>query len=99
VFPRTLVLIMLLSPKGSEGDHAPDILRSMTTDKILAAIDEEIARLKKVRALLSTSTAAAKDNTASPVRNRRKLSAAVRKRIAEAQRKRWAKQKGSATGK
>ena len=71
----------------------------MTTDKILAAIDDEIARLQKVRALLSTSTAAPKDNTASPVRKRRKLSAAARKRIAEAQRKRWAKQKGSAAGK
>src|ERR1017187_3763121 len=47
----------------------------MTTDRILTAIDEEIARLKKVRDLLSTSTAAAKDNTASPVRKRRKLSA------------------------
>ena len=86
------------SPEESEGDHAPDILRSMTTDRILAAIDEEIARLNKVRALLSTSTAAAKDNTASPVRKRRKLSAAARRRIADAQRKRWAKQKGSATG-
>jgi len=71
----------------------------MTTDRILAAIDDEIARLNKVRALLSTSAAAAKDNTASPGRKRRKLSAAARKRIAEAQRKRWAKQKGSAAGK
>ena len=71
----------------------------MTTDKILAAIDEEIARLKKVRALLSTSVAAAQNNTAVSVRKRRKLSAAARKRIADAQRKRWAKQKGSATGK
>jgi hypothetical protein len=79
---------MLPSPKGSEGDHAPDILRSITTDRILAAIDEEIARLKKVRALLSTSTAADKDNTASPVRKRRKLSAVCpeedRRRAAEA---------------
>ena len=71
----------------------------MTTDRILTAIDEEIARLKKVRDLLSTSTAAAKDNTASPVRKSRKLSAAARKRIAEAQRKRWAKQKRRASGK
>ena len=76
----------------------PATTKSMTTDRILAAIDE-IARLKKVRALLSTSTTAAKDNTASPVRKRRKLSAAARKKIAGAQRKRWAKQKGSATGK
>jgi hypothetical protein len=90
---------MLLSQKGSEGNHATDILDSMTNDKILAALDDEIARLKKVRALLSTSTAAAKDGAAAPGRKRRKLSAAARKRIADAQRKRWAKQKGSATGK
>jgi hypothetical protein len=64
VSPRTLILIMLLYPRQSEGDHGPDMLGSMTTDRILAAIDDEIARLKKVRALLSTSTAAAKDNTA-----------------------------------
>jgi hypothetical protein len=99
VFSRTLILIMLLSPKGSEREHAPDTLRFMTTDRILAAIDNEIARLNEVRALLSTSAEAGKDKTASPVRKRRKLSAAARKRIAEAQRKRWAKQKGSAAGK
>ena len=80
-------------------NHAPAILKSMTNDKILAAIDDEIARLKKVRALLSTSTAAANDGAGAPARKRRKLSAAARKRIAEAQRKRWAKEKGSATGK
>jgi len=68
-------------------------------DRILAAIDEEITRLEKVRALLSTSIPAAKDNAASPVRKRRKLGGAARKGIAEAQRKRWTKQKGSATGK
>ena len=68
-------------------------------DRILAAIDEEITRLEKVRAMLSTSIAAAKDNAASTVRKRRKLGGAARKGIAEAQRKRWTKQKGSATGK
>ena len=60
----------------------------MTTDRILASIDEEIARLKKVCDRLSTSTAAAKDNTASPVRKRRKLSEVCpeedRRRAAEA---------------
>lgn len=74
-------------------------LKSMKTERILAAIDDEIARLEKVRALLSTSTAAAKVDIASPARKRRKLSAAARKRIAGSQRKRWTKQKGSATGK
>lgn len=44
----TLVLIMLPSPKGSEENHAPELTCSVTTDRILAAIDEEIARLNKV---------------------------------------------------
>ena len=69
----------------------------MTIDKILATIDDEIARLKKVRALLSTNEAVTE--SVAPVRKRRKLSAAARKKIAEARRKRWAKQKGSATKK
>jgi hypothetical protein len=61
-----------------KGDHAPDILRCITTDRVLAAIDDEIARLNKVRALLSSSTAAAKNKAVSPVRRRRKLSVAAR---------------------
>jgi len=70
VSSRTLILIMLPSPKQSEGHHAPDILRFMTTDRILAAIDDEIARLKKVRALLSTS-ASTKGGVTAPARKRR----------------------------
>ncbi len=68
----------------------------MTLDNILSAIDAEIARLQQVRALLSS------DGTTPPaasVRKRRKLSAAARKKIADAQRKRWAKQKAAANGK
>ncbi len=62
----------------------------MTNAEILAEIDAEIARLKKARALLSTDGT---KNTAAPVRKRRrKLSAAARKRIGDAQRRRWAKQ-------
>jgi len=71
----------------------------MTTDRILAAIDDEIARLNEVRALLSSSAGAAKLKPATEGRKRRRLSAVARKKIAEAQRKRWAKQKGSAAGK
>ena len=71
----------------------------MTTDRILAAINDKIARLNKVRALLSSSAGAAKLKPATEGRKRRKLSAAARKKIAEAQRKRWATQKGSATEK
>ena len=67
----------------------------MTTDKILASIDSEIARLTQVRALLSTNET--KNTTASaPVRKRRKMSAAGRKKIADAQRKRWAALKKTA---
>jgi len=58
----------------------------MTTDKIIAEIDAEIARLKQVRALLSTTKG-------EPIRKRHKLSKAARARIAAAQRLRWAKQK------
>jgi hypothetical protein len=52
--------------------------------------DTEIARLKQARALLSDS---AKNNGAAPARKRRQMSAASRKKIADAQRKRWAAQK------
>jgi hypothetical protein len=68
----------------------------MTIETILASIDSEIARLKQVRALLSGG-GTKKVASAAPVRKRRKLSAASRKKIADAQRKRWANQK--ATGK
>lgn len=57
----------------------------METDKIIQAIDDEIARLKQARGLLSNTTT-------KPVK-RRKLSAEARKRIADAQKKRWAKLK------
>jgi len=46
---------MLPSPKQSERDHAADISGSMTTDRILAAIDDEIARLNKVRSAFRLS--------------------------------------------
>jgi hypothetical protein len=66
----------------------------MTTDKILASIDAEIARLEKVRALLSTD-GIKKAASAAPIRKRRKMSAAGRKKIADAQKARWAKQKAA----
>lgn len=80
----------------------------MTIDSILAQIDSEIARLTQVRALLSgsgttvtkaaTKTAsktASKASSAAPAGRPKKrvLSSEARKRIAEAQRKRWAAQK------
>lgn len=71
----------------------------MIDDKILDAIDEEIDRLQKVRRLLATLLAT--DNQSSLAtevsarKRRRRLSAATRKKIAEGQRKRWAKQKAA----
>lgn len=66
---------------------------------ILSQIDEEIARLTKARALLVAAgrvdlkKIAAVSKAAKP-RKKRVLSAEARKRIADAQRKRWAAQKG-----
>ena len=81
---------------------------SMAIENILAQIDSEIARLKQARALLATigtgSTTsgrkAGKTTAKGKPRKKRVLSADARKRIADAQRKRWAavrakaKQKG-----
>jgi hypothetical protein len=65
---------------------------AMTLDKILASIDSEIAHLKRARALLSTDGI---KKTASAIHKRRKMSAASRKKIADAQKRRWAKQKAA----
>lgn len=67
----------------------------MSTETIVAEIDAEIARLVQVRALLATTGKAAKlaerkAGKAPKVRKQRVLSADARKRIADAQRKRWA---------
>ena len=72
---------MQCNPRGIE------YTSEMTLETIFSSIDSEIARLQKVRALLSDSTPQA----AAP--KRRKLSPAARRKIAAAQRKRWAKQK------
>ncbi|MGH9599449.1 MAG: hypothetical protein ACRD27_06265 [Terracidiphilus sp.] len=73
----------------------------MANDSILAQIDSEIARLTQVRSLLANAgdIAVTVNNSNSKVKKapvkaktgkRRPLSAEARKRIAEAQRKRWA---------
>jgi hypothetical protein len=71
-------------------------------DHILNAIDEEIAKLRQVRAILAGSgqppvgknlTTAAAAAIVTHTKPRRKLSAKARKAIADAQRKRWAKAK------
>jgi hypothetical protein len=78
----------------------------MSIDSILALIDAEIARLKQVRSLLAntgevavkvterkTKKKSAKEKKA---KKTRVLSPEARKRIADAQRKRWAAQKAKA---
>jgi len=66
----------------------------MNTAELLASVDSEIARLEQVKALL-TGTGS---RTVKAGRAKRKytLSPAARKRIGDAQRKRWAKQKKAA---
>ena len=70
----------------------------MAIENILAQLDSEISRLKQARALLANlGTAAApsgrkaeKSASKAKPRKKRVLSADARKRIADAQRKRWA---------
>jgi ElaB/YqjD/DUF883 family membrane-anchored ribosome-binding protein len=70
----------------------------MAIENILAQLDSEISRLKQVRALLATlgtvpaasGRKAGKAGTKAKPRKKRFLSADARKRIADAQRKRWA---------
>jgi hypothetical protein len=64
----------------------------MTANDILVSIDTEISRLQQARALLAGSDGS---QPAKPkaTRKKYKMSAAGRKRIAEAQRKRWAAKK------
>jgi hypothetical protein len=77
----------------------------MAIDNILAQIDSEIARLTQVRSLLasagstSATTRGRAKKTAAKTTKRRVLSPEARKRIADAQRKRWAAQKAKAKGK
>jgi hypothetical protein len=63
---------------------------------ILATIDQEISRLQQARTLLNGGHAAKPYKPAKAVkktRKRRRISAEGLKRIAEAQRKRWAAKK------
>jgi hypothetical protein len=70
----------------------------MNTQDILSAIDAEIARLQSARSLLagnaSTKRGGRPRTSMLPTApKKRTMSAAGRKKIAEAQRRRWAKQK------
>ena len=61
----------------------------MKISQIVDELDGEIARLREARVLLSSGLNGMKPATA----KRRILSAEARKKIAEAQRKRWAQSK------
>jgi len=70
----------------------------MGIDSIIAQLDSEIARLTQVRALLATTgkvaskiaAATAKKAAAASGKKKRVLSPEARKRIADAQHRRWA---------
>jgi hypothetical protein len=79
----------------------------MAIDNILAQIDAEIARLQQARGLLATlgNTATKAGRTAkkapakAKTKKKRVLSAEARKKIADAQHRRWAKIKAKAKAK
>lgn len=64
----------------------------MDTQSIIEQIDSEISRLTQARALLANLGKTA-TKAATKKRAKRKLSVEARKRIADAQRARWAKVK------
>jgi hypothetical protein len=71
----------------------------MDVNSILTSIDEEISRLTAVRQLLAgkgKTKTTPKSSSSKPARKRRRLSSEARKKIANAQRARWAKQKKAA---
>jgi len=70
----------------------------MSREELIAAVDEEISRLEKVRSLLQSTGGSRITTTTFGNRPRKKrvLSAEARARIAAAQKRRWAKQKRSA---
>jgi hypothetical protein len=69
----------------------------MSREELIAAVDDEISRLEKVRELLQ-SAGGSRITTPSfgnRPRKKRVLSPEARARIAAAQKRRWAKQKAS----
>jgi hypothetical protein len=65
----------------------------MSIKNIISALDTEIKRLKQVRILRTTSPHTVTATKPATKTRKRKMSAAARKRIGDAQRARWAKQK------
>lgn len=73
----------------------PGTLSSMSVNDIISSIDSDISRLQQARALL-IGERGRKITAAPSAKPKRTMSAAGRKRIADAQRKRWAAQKKAA---
>ena len=73
----------------------------MSREELIAAVNEEISRLEKVRALLQSNSGSRVSTSSFGNRPRKKrvLSADARARIAAAQKRRWAKQKAAQAGK
>ena len=76
----------------------------MGVSDILSEIDREIERLQQARTLLSggdgrTAKRAVSAGSEKPPKRKRNLSPEGRKRIAEAVKRRWAKQKKAAAAK
>lgn len=71
----------------------------MTREDIIAAIDEEISRLEKVKDLLQSASSGkvrgAVTHKPAAGTKKRNLSPDARARIAAAQKRRWAKQKAT----
>ena len=65
----------------------------MSRQQIIAAIDEEIGRLHKVRTLLQSSSGNLSTGPSAKTRKERVLTPDARQRISAAQKRRWAKQK------
>ena len=64
----------------------------MDTHSLISALDDEIALLKRVRELLGDPSS---HRSVGAARKRRVLSADARKRIVDAQKRRWAAQKAA----
>jgi hypothetical protein len=93
-------------PAACQTSVSSVILALMAIDTILSQIDQEIARLRQARALLTSlgsgaarATGSKAKRAAAKPRRKRVLSAEARKRIADAQRKRWAAQRAKSKSK
>jgi hypothetical protein len=70
---------------------------SSTQLRRAAKLQEKIESMQEELASLLGGSISVGSSEGKPARKRREMSAAARKKIADAQRKRWAKQKGEAS--